>query len=115
MAMVRTVFSPRCWATSRISRNSEPVRWSILVVSRAERMAGRWPSNSTSTTAPMTWLMRPLPAMVLGAAAVVALLAAGAFGAAAFLAAAGALAAAAFGAAALVAAGFLGAVAIVYF
>ena len=26
-----------------------------LVVSRAFRIAGRWPVNSTSTTAPMTW------------------------------------------------------------
>src|SRR5271168_2810709 len=60
MAMVRTVFSPRCWATSRTRRNGAPVFWSVLVVSSALRMAGRWPSNSTSTTAPMIWTTRPV-------------------------------------------------------
>ncbi len=60
MAMVRTVFSPRCWATSSTRRKGAPVFWSVLVVSSAFRIAGRWPSNSTSTTAPMTWAMRPL-------------------------------------------------------
>src|ERR1700723_356720 len=60
MAMVRTRFSPRCWATSSTRRNGAPVRWSVLVVSRALRIAGRWPSNSTSTTAPMIWTMRPV-------------------------------------------------------
>ena len=60
MAMARTVFSPRCWATSSTRRKGAPVRWSVLVVSSAFRMAGRWPSNSTSTTAPMIWAMRPL-------------------------------------------------------
>src|SRR5580704_11416474 len=60
MAMVRTVFSPRCWATSSTSRTASPLRWSWLVVSSADRMAGRWPSNSTSTTAPITWVMRPV-------------------------------------------------------
>ena len=61
MAMVRTAFSPRCWATSSTRRKLSPVRWSVLVVSMALRMRGRWPpSNSTSTTAPITWVMRPL-------------------------------------------------------
>src|ERR1700712_343598 len=60
MAMVRTVFSPRCWATSSTRRNSAPVRWSVLVVSRALWMAGRWPTNSTSTTAPMICTRRPV-------------------------------------------------------
>ena len=30
------------------------------LVSSAFRIAGRWPSNCTSTTAPMTWVMRPI-------------------------------------------------------
>src|SRR6202035_268647 len=54
MAMVRTVDSPRCWATSSTRRL--PPFW----VSSAFRMAGRWPSNCTSTTAPMTCVMRPV-------------------------------------------------------
>src|SRR6202140_215334 len=54
IAMVRTVDSPRCWATSSTRRLP------LLVVSMAFRMAGRWPSNCTSTTAPMTWVMRPV-------------------------------------------------------
>ena len=53
MAMVRTVFSPRCWATSSTRRVP------LLSVSRAFRMAGSSPSNSTSTTAPMTWEIWP--------------------------------------------------------
>src|SRR5690606_23553554 len=55
------------------------------------RMPGRWPSNSTSTTAPMTWAILPWPATW-------AVTAAAAFGAAAFLGAAGFLAAGFFGA-----------------
>ena len=35
MAMARTVFSPRCWATSSTRRKGSPVRWSVLVVSSA--------------------------------------------------------------------------------
>ena len=54
MAMVRTTFSPRCWATSRTRRKGSPVFWSVLVHSSAFRIAGRAPVNSTSTTAPMT-------------------------------------------------------------
>src|SRR5690242_9968453 len=53
IATVRTVDSPRCCATSS-TRRLPP-----LVVSSAFRIAGRWPSNCTSTTAPMTWVMRP--------------------------------------------------------
>src|SRR5271154_5077445 len=53
MAMVRTVASPRCWATSSTRR----LPW--LSVSSAFRIAGRWSSNLTSTTAPMIWEMRP--------------------------------------------------------
>src|SRR6202167_1760124 len=53
MAMVRTVDSPRCWATSSTRR----LPW--FLVSSALRIAGRWSSNFTSTTAPMTWVMRP--------------------------------------------------------
>jgi hypothetical protein len=86
MAMVRTVFSPRCWATSSTRRKGCPVRWSTLVVSSAFMIAGRWPSNSTSTTAPMTWVMRP-PATPLATGAETAAALAGALrGAAGFLA-----------------------------
>src|SRR5919112_4932784 len=60
MAMHRTVFSPSCWDTSSTRRLP------LFVVSRAFRISGRWPSNCTSTTAPMTCEMRPvaLPAVV---------------------------------------------------
>src|ERR1700755_1310445 len=52
--MVRTVDSPRCWATSS-TRRLLP-----FLVSIAFKIAGRCPSNCTSTTAPMTWVMRPV-------------------------------------------------------
>ena len=45
--------SPRCCATSRTRR----LPW--LSVSSALRISGRCPSNCTSTTAPMTCVMRP--------------------------------------------------------
>src|SRR4029077_12139632 len=67
IAMARTVFSPRCWATSNTRRIFSPVRGSVLVVSRAFRIAGRLPSNSTSTTAPMICDRRPLLVMFAGA------------------------------------------------
>src|SRR5690242_6960363 len=54
IAMVRTVDSPRCCATSRISR------FPLLSVSSAFRISGSAPSNCTSTTAPMTCAMRPI-------------------------------------------------------
>src|ERR1700710_2985196 len=54
IAMVRTVDSPRCCATSS-TRRLLP-----FMVVMAFRIAGRWPSNWTSTTAPMTWVMRPV-------------------------------------------------------
>src|SRR6202158_4826700 len=54
MATVRTVDSPRCCATSS-TRRLPP-----CVVSSAFRIAVRSPSNCTSTTAPMTWVMRPV-------------------------------------------------------
>src|ERR1700754_4403080 len=54
IAMVRTVDSPRCCATSS-TRRLLP-----FLVSSELRMAGRWPSNCTSTTAPMTWVTRPI-------------------------------------------------------
>src|SRR6185437_12079349 len=60
IAMARTVFSPRCWATSNTRRTGWPVLGSILVVSSALRIAGSSPSNWTSTTAPITWVRRPL-------------------------------------------------------
>src|SRR5665213_136564 len=59
IAMVRTVFSPRCWATSRISRLP------LLLVSSAFRMAGNWSWNCTSTTAPVTRVMRPVTPLAL--------------------------------------------------
>ena len=54
IAIVRTVLSPRCCATS-----STMVRPSSST-SSAERIAGSGPSNETSTTAPITWLTRPV-------------------------------------------------------
>src|SRR5262249_24143059 len=54
IAMVRTVDSPRCCATSS-TRRLLP-----FLVSSALRIAGRWPSNCTSTTAPVTWVTRPI-------------------------------------------------------
>src|SRR5688572_16113083 len=53
MAMVRTVFSPRCCATS--STSSLP--WFCMC--RAFKIAGRSPSNCTSTTAPITCVTLP--------------------------------------------------------
>src|SRR5690348_6799233 len=53
IAMVRTVFSPRCCATSSTS----VLPW--FCVCSALRIAGSSPSNFTSTTAPITWLMVP--------------------------------------------------------
>src|SRR6185437_4655387 len=54
IAMVRTVDSPRCWATSSTRRLP------AFLVSSEFRIAGRWPSNWTSTTAPITCVMRPI-------------------------------------------------------
>ena len=62
MAMVRTVFSPRCWATSSTSRLP------LLSVSSAVRIAGSSPSKVTSTTAPITWLILPLATTLPGTA-----------------------------------------------
>src|SRR5262245_10113133 len=63
MAIVRTVFSPRCCATSSTRFQG----WSLiaaLVTVRALKIGGNLPSgNSTSTTAPMTCMMRPLLGM----------------------------------------------------
>ena len=53
IAIVRTVFCPRCCATSRTRRDP------LLSVSRAFKIAGNSPTNSTSTTAPITWLILP--------------------------------------------------------
>ena len=62
MAIVRTVFSPRCWATSSTRRLP------LLSVSSAERIAGSSPSKATSTTAPMTWPTRPTRLLVCAVA-----------------------------------------------
>src|SRR6185503_985828 len=53
IAMVRTVDSPRCCATSS-TRRLPP-----FLVSSAFKIAGRSPSNCTSTTAPMTCVIFP--------------------------------------------------------
>src|SRR5258708_11728159 len=53
MAVVRRVDWARCWARSSGRR----LAW--FLVCSALRIAGRWSSNCTSTTAPMTWVMRP--------------------------------------------------------
>src|SRR5260370_34493769 len=54
MATVRTVFSPRCCATSSTRVLPWFCPWSAL------RIEGSSPSNFTSTTAPMTWAMVPM-------------------------------------------------------
>ncbi len=56
MAIVRTVFSPRCCATSRTRR----LPW--FLVSSEFKISGRCSSNCTSTTAPITW--RTLPTLL---------------------------------------------------
>src|SRR5262245_163321 len=53
MATVRTVFSPKCWATSSTRRLPR------FCVSSELRISGRCPSNWTSTTAPVTWRICP--------------------------------------------------------
>ena len=53
MAMQRTAFSPRCCATSSTSRLP------LFEVSSAFRISGRWPSNFTSTTGPITCVTWP--------------------------------------------------------
>ena len=53
IAIVRTVASPRCWATSSINRSP----W--FSHSSALRIGGRWSPNWTSTTAPITWVICP--------------------------------------------------------
>src|SRR3954447_8366212 len=53
IATVRTVDSPRCCATSRISRLPR------FSVASAFMISGKWPSNCTSTTAPNTCVMWP--------------------------------------------------------
>src|SRR3954451_1290352 len=62
IATVRTVDSPRCCATSSTRRpfGLVSVFNPALLVSSAFRIAGRWPSNCTSTTAPMTWVIFPV-------------------------------------------------------
>src|SRR6185437_5767871 len=60
MAMVRTVLSPRCCATSSTRRLPWFWRW------RALRILGSSPSNFTSTTAPMTWVMVPTLFLAMG-------------------------------------------------
>ena len=58
IAIARTVLSPRCCATSSTSRAP------LFVVSSALRIAGRSPSNCTSTTAPITCVILPLPEVI---------------------------------------------------
>src|SRR4029077_9707336 len=62
IATGRTVDSPRCCATSSTRRpvGLLSVFNPALLVSSAFRIAGRWPSNCTSTTAPMTWVIFPV-------------------------------------------------------
>src|SRR5262245_39759236 len=64
MAMVRTVFSPRCCATST-TRFQGFSLMAGLVIRSALKMGGRAPSeNSTSTTGPITCVMRPTLGML---------------------------------------------------
>src|ERR1700758_1943912 len=61
MATVRTVFSPRCCATSSTRR----LPW--FSACNAFRIAGRSPSKCTSTTAPRTWVILPTRFFAMGA------------------------------------------------
>jgi len=58
------LYLPKCWATSRMRRGDRSD------TTRALRMGGSWSSNWTSTTAPITATIRPLPPFpaALGAA-----------------------------------------------
>ncbi|KAB8100501.1 hypothetical protein EE612_031052, partial [Oryza sativa] len=89
---VRTMFSPRCCATSSTRR----MLWSST--SSAVRMGGNPSSNRTSTTAPMTWHTCPTAPAPVNSSVIlpppVAFPVAGAGGAASFAAAAVAYAAA---------------------
>ena len=67
--MARTMLSPRCWATSRViswGSSPAPVAWTLT--RRALYIAGMDSGgNSTSTTAPMMRVMRPVPGVVVSA------------------------------------------------
>src|SRR4029453_6323388 len=64
MAMVRTVFSPRCSATSTTRFHGFSLM-AGLVIRSALKMGGTAPSgNSTSTTGPIPCVMRPTLGMV---------------------------------------------------
>ena len=54
MAIVRTVFSPRCCATSSTTS------WSPIFATNAFIIGGSSPSNATSTTAPNTCVILPV-------------------------------------------------------
>jgi hypothetical protein len=61
--MVRTVFSPRCCATSRTRFQGSSLMAGFETLS-ALKIAGRLPSGKwTSTAGPMTWMIRPLLGM----------------------------------------------------
>ena len=60
MAMHLTVFSPKCWATSR-TRFPSLSSMEGLVSLTALNIGGSFPlSNSTSTTGPITWVTFPV-------------------------------------------------------
>src|SRR3954467_4140452 len=60
MEMVRTTFSPRCWATSRVSVLDRSARsTSTFRALKRSGIASR--GNSTSTTGPVTRTTRPAP------------------------------------------------------
>jgi len=69
--------------------NGSPVFWSTFWVGRALRIAGSSPSNSTSTTAPMTWAILPVATAPTGAAATLAVFGAAGLRAGGLLGAAG--------------------------
>ncbi len=59
MATQRTIFSPRCWATSMVRLSS---RLSIAGLERSSAVlisGSSAESKATSTTGPITWTMRP--------------------------------------------------------
>ena len=69
--MQRTRFSPRFCATAVMMSIGTVDSFSSSTMRTALRMVGSFPAgNSTSTTGPMTWTMRPMFGVSMGASLV---------------------------------------------
>ena len=62
MEIARTMLSPMCWATSRVSVLRQLAERRRRRAARCRSPASRRRANSTSTTGPMTRTTRPVPA-----------------------------------------------------